>query len=158
MSAEITNLRKRLQSTEDRLRESEHQSQILQESVERLQEEATHANRAVEQSEQALREKQFEIERLDAGLRSRDVDGKAQMDHVGGLLENEKRTTASLRGAVQAKEAELTRTMDQFLQEKVATARAHGELNAMRGRLNRAQTELEALQKQVVCQHQKLVM
>lgn len=157
MLAEITDLRKQLQSAGDHLRESEHQSQILQETVEKLQEEAARANQVVEQSEQRLREKQLEIERLDARLRSQQVDSKAQMDHSGGLLESEKRATAALRNAVQAKETELTRTMDQFLQEKVATARAHGELNAMRGRLNRAQTELEALQKQVDVEYARCV-
>ena len=31
----------------------------------------------------------------------------------------------------------------------MATAKAHGELTALRGRLNRAQTEVESLQRQL---------
>ena len=54
-----------------------------------------------------------------------------------------------MRSTLQAKEAELTRTMDQFLQEKVATAKAHGELNSLRGRLNKTQGEIEGLQRQI---------
>lgn len=50
---------------------------------------------------------------------------------------------------LQAKEAELTRTMDQFLQEKVSCARVQGELSAVRGRLERVQSEVEGLRREL---------
>ena len=39
--------------------------------------------------------------------------------------------------------------MDKFLQEKLASAKAHGELSAMGARLERAQQEIQALQRKV---------
>ena len=63
--------------------------------------------------------------------------GPVQVEHYSRQLEAEQRSVVALRSSLQARETELTRATDQFLQEKVATARAHGELSALRGRLNR---------------------
>ena len=60
-----------------------------------------------------------------------------QAERYSQQLEAEQHSVAALRSSLQARETELTRATDQFLQEKVATARAHGELSALRGRLNR---------------------
>ena len=43
--------------------------------------------------------------------------------------------------------------MDKFLQEKLASAKAHGELSAMGARLERAQQEIQALQRKVELQY-----
>lgn len=55
----------------------------------------------------------------------------------------------SLRSSLQAKERELTETMDRFLQEKVGAAKAQGELAATRARLETAQQHIASLQNKV---------
>ena len=57
--------------------------------------------------------------------------------------------SASLRSSLQAKERELTDTMDRFLQEKVEAAKVQGELAAVRARQETAQQHINSLQKKV---------
>lgn len=72
-----------------------------------------------------------------------------QGDHYSQLLDNEHRIVSSLKASLHAKEKELTQAMDKFLQEKLASAKAHGELSAMGARLERAQQDIQALQRKV---------
>ena len=87
-----------------------------QEHIGRLQGELEHAREVARQSEEALREKESEMEHLRAGVRSQEVDSMAETEHYSQLLDSEQRATTTLRARLETKEAELTRTMDQFLQ------------------------------------------
>ena len=72
-----------------------------------------------------------------------------QGEHYSQLLESERRMAASLRSSLQAKERELTDSMDKFLQEKVEAAKAQGELAAARACLETSQQQINALQDKV---------
>ena len=87
-----------------------------QEHIGRLQGELEHAREVARQSEEALREKESEMEHLRAGVRSQEVDSMTETEHYSQLLDSEQRATTTLRARLETKEAELTRTMDQFLQ------------------------------------------
>lgn len=78
-----------------------------------------------------------------------------QGEHYNQLLENERRMVVSLRSSLQAKERELTETMDKFLQEKVALAKVQGELVALRARCETDQQHISSLQSKVCHEHNK---
>ena len=79
----------------------------------------------------------------------KEVENARQLQHSTELLEAERQTCIALRNSLQAKEVELTQTMEQHLQEKVSNAKAQGELNALRSRLSRTQEEVESLHSQL---------
>ena len=54
-----------------------------------------------------------------------------------------------LNTTLQAKEAELCRTTEQLLREKVASAKSSGELKAVKDRLEQAREQAEFLQRQL---------
>ena len=78
-----------------------------------------------------------------------------QGEHYNQLLENERRMVVSLRSSLQAKERELTETMDKFLQEKVALAKVQGELVALRARCETDQHHISSLQSKVCHENNK---
>lgn len=79
-----------------------------------------------------------------------------QGEHYSQLLDNEHRMVVSLRSSLQAKEHELTETMDKLLQEKVESAKIQGELTAVRAKLNTANQNITSLQSKVHFLHYRM--
>ena len=124
----------------------EDQNRRLQESLCIAQEELVKANREAKQANSALEDNIREAKRLNKERKDHDTEENIKLQDS---LEHERERVRKLTAFLQTKEEELTRTVDQYLQEKVLSAKTRGENSALHSRIQSLVNEIDILQTQV---------
>ena len=124
----------------------EDQNTRLQDSLCIAQEELVKANREAKQANSALEDNIREAKRLNIERKDHDTEENIKLQDS---LEHERERVRKLTASLQTKEEELTRTVDQYLQEKVLSAKTRGENSALHSRIQSLVNEIDILQTQV---------
>lgn len=121
-----------LRDAEARLAEMENLNQTLQHNLDQAHEQLILANRDAAKSNSMLQQNMREVESLQSKVQLFDSSDQA----IKQDLEEERLSVAALNSKLHNKEIERARAVDQYLQEKVALAKARGEVGALQARLN----------------------
>ena len=124
----------------------EDQNRRLQNSLCVAQEELVKANREAKQANSALEDNIRKAKRLNIERKDHDTEENIKLQDS---LEHERERVRKLTASLQTKEEELTRTVDQYLQEKVLSAKTRGENSALHSRIQSLVNEIDILQTQV---------
>ena len=114
----------------------------LQDSLVRLQQELQQAHLEAKQSNDALKENVTRVTKLLAEIEDHDKVMMEEKTQFKQTLHKEKECVLTLKSALHNKETELTKVVDQYLQEKVTVAQLKGENSGLQARLTALQEEV----------------
>ena len=117
----------------------------LQDSLSRLQQELQQAHLEAKQSNDALKENVTRVTKLLAEIEDRDKIMSKEKTQFEQSLQKEKECVMTLKSALRNKETELTKVVDQYLQEKVTVAQLKGENSGLQARLTALQEEVSLI-------------
>ena len=150
LSQEGMDTKSQLHEAEAKLVEMEASRLVLDQALTEAQKQQAAANEEATTANLALEKNLEEAKRLKAYLQSQETATAGERRSLEQQLANEQQAASSLRDILHGKEVELTRAVDQYLQEKVALAKARGEIAALETRLRSMQEEDASLREQLV--------
>ena len=150
LSQEGMDTKSQLHEAEAKLVEMEASRLVLDQALTEAQKQQAAANEEATTANLALEKNLEEAKRLKAYLQSQETATAGERRSLEQQLANEQQAASSLRDILHGKEVELTRAVDQYLQEKVALAKARGEIAALETRLRSLQEEDASLREQLV--------